>query len=308
MRSQRRSLSQCCAIEERFIECSHLPCRFQSASCALVCLVATEKVFPVTENGHSLTRNLFVATWAASLVATSARQWTLGEQSQHVTPLLLLCQAAASQPRHPEGEPREREGSGGRKLPPSQILQVAKAPIRMTIAGQRRTAPAGSACQSQMCQLRPHGSIAGPSSTVARPSGSIAGPSSTVERGICQGKKRAARTRYKRRITGSCSGRSSRAASMAVRDLPALVSRSRVRKSWGGEMRHRRRGEDQPQRKGDPDKRLVFVLFRYFKYWDQGELSQAAVISQSEPPRGGGLTAAASPFFRRCPSQRLCNT
>ena len=36
--------------------------------------------------------------------------------------------ASASQPRHPEGEPREREGSGGRKLPPSKILQVARAP------------------------------------------------------------------------------------------------------------------------------------------------------------------------------------
>jgi len=39
------------------------------------------------------------------------------------------------QPCLPEGEPREREGSRGRKLPPSQILQVARAPIRMTMAG-----------------------------------------------------------------------------------------------------------------------------------------------------------------------------
>jgi hypothetical protein len=35
-------------------------------------IIATEKIFPVTEKGHSLTRKLFVATWAASLVATPA--------------------------------------------------------------------------------------------------------------------------------------------------------------------------------------------------------------------------------------------
>ncbi|HEY2737615.1 MAG TPA: AMP-binding protein, partial [Thermoanaerobaculia bacterium] len=37
--------------------------------------------------------------------------------------------------RHPEGEPREREGSGRADLSTAQILQVAEAPIRMT-AGQ----------------------------------------------------------------------------------------------------------------------------------------------------------------------------
>jgi hypothetical protein len=36
------------------------------------------------------------------------------------------------------------------------------------------------------------------------------------------------------------------------------------------------------ERKGDPDKRLAFVLLRYFKYWDQGDLSREARISPNQ--------------------------
>jgi len=42
-----------------------------------------------------------------------------------------LCQETETN-RHPEGEPREREGSGRADLSVPQILQVAEAPIRMT--------------------------------------------------------------------------------------------------------------------------------------------------------------------------------
>jgi len=37
--------------------------------------VATGKAFPVTENGHLLTRKLYSATWIASLVATFGLGW-----------------------------------------------------------------------------------------------------------------------------------------------------------------------------------------------------------------------------------------
>ena len=47
-------------------------------------------------------------------------------------------------------------------------------------------------------------------------------------------------------------------------------------------MPHRHRGEEKTERKGDPDKRLAFVLLRYFMYWDQGDLSREAGISQSQ--------------------------
>jgi len=47
-------------------------------------------------------------------------------------------------------------------------------------------------------------------------------------------------------------------------------------------MSHRPRGDEKPERKGDPDKRLVFILLRYFMYWDQGDLSREAGISQSQ--------------------------
>ena len=47
-------------------------------------------------------------------------------------------------------------------------------------------------------------------------------------------------------------------------------------------MPHRPRGEERTERKGDPDKRLAFVLLRYFMYWDQADLSREAGISQSQ--------------------------
>jgi transcriptional regulator with XRE-family HTH domain len=47
-------------------------------------------------------------------------------------------------------------------------------------------------------------------------------------------------------------------------------------------MPHRSRSEEKAERKGDPDKRLAFVLLRYFMYWDQGDLSREAGISQSQ--------------------------
>ncbi|HEX3531404.1 MAG TPA: helix-turn-helix transcriptional regulator [Thermoanaerobaculia bacterium] len=36
------------------------------------------------------------------------------------------------------------------------------------------------------------------------------------------------------------------------------------------------------ERKGDPDKRLAFVLLRYFKYWDQADLAREARISPGQ--------------------------
>jgi tetratricopeptide (TPR) repeat protein/transcriptional regulator with XRE-family HTH domain len=47
-------------------------------------------------------------------------------------------------------------------------------------------------------------------------------------------------------------------------------------------MPHSARGEERAERKGDPDKRLAFVLLRYFRYWDQADLSREAGISQSQ--------------------------
>jgi transcriptional regulator with XRE-family HTH domain len=47
-------------------------------------------------------------------------------------------------------------------------------------------------------------------------------------------------------------------------------------------MPHRPRGEERTERKGDPDKRLAFILLRYFMYWDQADLSREAGISQSQ--------------------------
>jgi tetratricopeptide (TPR) repeat protein len=47
-------------------------------------------------------------------------------------------------------------------------------------------------------------------------------------------------------------------------------------------MPYRSRGEEGAERKGDPDKRLAFVLLRYLMYWDQAELSREAGISQSQ--------------------------
>jgi tetratricopeptide (TPR) repeat protein/transcriptional regulator with XRE-family HTH domain len=47
-------------------------------------------------------------------------------------------------------------------------------------------------------------------------------------------------------------------------------------------MPHRREGEERAERKGDPDKRLAFVLLRYLMYWDQADLSREAGISQSQ--------------------------
>jgi tetratricopeptide (TPR) repeat protein len=47
-------------------------------------------------------------------------------------------------------------------------------------------------------------------------------------------------------------------------------------------MPHRPSGEERTERKGDPDKRLAFVLLRYFMYWDQADLSREAGISQSQ--------------------------
>jgi len=47
-------------------------------------------------------------------------------------------------------------------------------------------------------------------------------------------------------------------------------------------MRHRPRGEESSQPKADPDRRLAFILFRSFKYWDQAAYSQAARISANQ--------------------------
>jgi tetratricopeptide (TPR) repeat protein len=47
-------------------------------------------------------------------------------------------------------------------------------------------------------------------------------------------------------------------------------------------MPHYPGGEERAERKGDPDKRLAFVLLRYFMYWDQADLSREAGISQSQ--------------------------
>jgi transcriptional regulator with XRE-family HTH domain/tetratricopeptide (TPR) repeat protein len=47
-------------------------------------------------------------------------------------------------------------------------------------------------------------------------------------------------------------------------------------------MPHSSQGEERAERKGDPDKRLAFVLFRYLMYWDQADLSREAGISQSQ--------------------------
>jgi len=47
-------------------------------------------------------------------------------------------------------------------------------------------------------------------------------------------------------------------------------------------MPHNSRGEEKAERKGDPDKRLAFVLLRYLMYWDQADLSREAGISQGQ--------------------------
>jgi tetratricopeptide (TPR) repeat protein len=47
-------------------------------------------------------------------------------------------------------------------------------------------------------------------------------------------------------------------------------------------MPHSSQGEERAERKGDPDKRLAFVLFRYLMYWDQADLSREAGISQGQ--------------------------
>jgi transcriptional regulator with XRE-family HTH domain len=47
-------------------------------------------------------------------------------------------------------------------------------------------------------------------------------------------------------------------------------------------MPHHSQGEERAQRKGDPDKRLAFVLLRYLRYWDQADLSREAGIAQSQ--------------------------
>jgi hypothetical protein len=44
-------------------------------------------------------------------------------------------------------------------------------------------------------------------------------------------------------------------------------------------MPHRSRGEGSAVRKGDPDKRLAFILLRYLMYWDQADLAREAGIS-----------------------------
>jgi tetratricopeptide (TPR) repeat protein/transcriptional regulator with XRE-family HTH domain len=47
-------------------------------------------------------------------------------------------------------------------------------------------------------------------------------------------------------------------------------------------MPHNSQGEERGERKGDPDKRLAFVLLRYLRYWDQADLSREAGIAQSQ--------------------------
>jgi len=47
-------------------------------------------------------------------------------------------------------------------------------------------------------------------------------------------------------------------------------------------MRHRPRGEESSKPTADPDRRLAFILFRSFKYWDQAAYSQAARISPNQ--------------------------
>jgi transcriptional regulator with XRE-family HTH domain/tetratricopeptide (TPR) repeat protein len=47
-------------------------------------------------------------------------------------------------------------------------------------------------------------------------------------------------------------------------------------------MPHGLLGEERAERKGDPDKRLAFVLLRYLRYWDQADLSREAGIAQSQ--------------------------
>jgi transcriptional regulator with XRE-family HTH domain len=47
-------------------------------------------------------------------------------------------------------------------------------------------------------------------------------------------------------------------------------------------MPHSSQGEERAERKGDPDKRLAFVLLRYLRYWDQADLSREAGIAQSQ--------------------------
>jgi len=47
-------------------------------------------------------------------------------------------------------------------------------------------------------------------------------------------------------------------------------------------MRHRPRGEESSKPRADPDRRLAFILFRSFKYWDQAAYSHAAGISANQ--------------------------